>query len=109
MLMIIHRKVDITTQCSQPLSGVGHMPGQLVSSARATELAIEHVASSVSTFLLVFRAKRLFRAVCHHSATGKMFALRKKKLCDSSLAYASPSFDHRFMIRRAILIDHALC
>ena len=41
-------------------------------SARATELVLEHVANSVSIFLLVFIAKCLFRAVCLPSAAVKI-------------------------------------
>ena len=43
-----------------------------LSSARATELVLEHVANSVSIFLLVFIAKCLFRAVCLPSAAVKI-------------------------------------
>ena len=43
-----------------------------LASARATELVLEHVANSVSIFLLVFIAKCLFRAVCLPSAAVKI-------------------------------------
>ena len=67
-------KCKLSSEATSSLSGVA-TPGRAratYASTRATELVLEHVANSVSIFLLVFIAKCLFRAVCLPSAAVKI-------------------------------------
>ena len=70
-LIFLHYLCEVASGVATPGPARARARATYVS-ARATELVLEHVANSVSIFLLVFIAKCLFRAVCLPSAAVKI-------------------------------------